>query len=142
MHKLLYNNGKASSMPAGILWGGIVSLLTTVLLSALLAWLIVTEKMDQQQMGYGIMVILSLASFLGAKAAFSKIQRRQLLVCSVTGAAYFVTLLCIAALFFGGQYSGVGETGLMIFTGCMLAFLLKKPAGYTQKHRKVKTRYC
>lgn len=142
MNHLLNNNGKASSVPAGFVWGGVVSLTATVVFSTILAWLIIGEKVQQSQLGYGIMAILPVAAFLGAKTAFAKIQRRRLLVCAGAGVVYFGMLLSATALFFGGQYSGVGETGLMIFCGCLLAFLLKKPAGNKVGTAKIKTRYC
>ena len=81
MNMILRNNGRASSMPAGFAWGGVVSLAMTLLLSTVLAWLIISEKMMQSQIGYAVMVILTVSSFLGAKAAVGKIRRRILLVC-------------------------------------------------------------
>lgn len=142
MNKVLNNNGKASSTAAGLAWGGVTSLISTVVLTAVLAWLIVGEKLQHSRMGYGIMAILTVSAFLGAKTASAKIQRRRLLVCAGAGAVYFGMLLAVTALFFGGQYSGVRETCLMILCGCALAFLLKKPARNGSGASKIKIRYC
>ena len=142
MNKLFTTNGKASSMPAGLVWGGVSGMISTLVLSALLAWMIVEGKLRQNQMGYGIMVILTVSAFLGAKTAFAKVQRRRLMVCTGAGAVYFAMLLSVTALFFGGQFSGVGETALMILCGCGMAFLLKKPAGNGIRAPKIKARYC
>lgn len=112
--------GRASSMPAGIGWGIVTELSVTVALAALLAKLVETERMQESAIGYGVMVILVLASFVGAWVSAAKIKRQRLVVCLLSAVIYFALLLSMTALFFGGQYSGVGETGLLIFCGSML----------------------
>lgn len=142
MKRVFNHSGKASSIPAGLAWGGATSLIMTLVLAAILAWLVIGEKIQQSQMGYGIMAILTASSFLGAKTAFARIQRRRMMVCAGAGCVYLGILLSITALFFGGQYSGVGETAVMILCGCALAFLLKMPSGKGMGTTKIKTRYC
>ena len=141
MNMIFRNNGRASSMPAGFAWGGVVSMAMTLLLSAVLAWLIISEKMMQSQIGFAVMVILTVSSFLGAKAAAGKIRRRLLLVCICSGVVYLSVLLSITALFFGGQYSGVGESAMLIFCGSALAFLVRKPKRNAGNIRKMKAHY-
>ena len=46
-----------------------------------------------------------------------------------SGLVYFVTLLAITALFFGGQYEAVGVTGLLVFGASTAVGLLKTQGG-------------
>ena len=115
--------GKAYSMSGGLVIGTLMSLGVTLLGAAVLAKLIDGEILLENSIGYGIMVILVAASYLGAMMSYSKIKRQQLVVCMAAGLIYFLVLLSITALFFGGQYSAVGVTALLILCGCGLAVL-------------------
>ena len=130
--------GRAASMPVGLTIGGVGSLIVTILCAAILAKLMEGEKLPGNGMGYGVMVMLLLASFLGAMAAFGKIKRQRVLVCLASGGIYFGILLSITALFFGGQYSGVGVTALLILCGSGLAALLGLRENRGGKRRKIK----
>lgn len=135
------SGGKATSMPVGIIWGGLTCMILTLLQSAFVAWLVITQKIDQNQIGYGIMIVLVLSACFGAKVSFWKIKRQRLLVSAVSGLVYFGLLMSVTALFFGGQYSGVGETALMILCGAGLAFLLKRGPQKGHNKRKIKNAY-
>lgn len=116
--------GKASSLPMGLTIGCVVSMGFTLLAAALLAWLINSEKLAWENVGYGIMVGLLLASFTGAAVASAKVKHRRLLVCLLTGGCYILVLLCCTVLFFGGQYAGAGVTALLVLGGSGTAGLL------------------
>lgn len=115
--------GRALSMPAGFAIGAGLSLGTMVALSVLLAKLISTEKLEWEKAGYGILVILLVTSVIGTKATCIMIKRRKLMSCAVAGILYWLGLLLITALFFGGQYSGVGVSGMVILCGSALVCL-------------------
>lgn len=130
--------GKASSMPAGLAMGGLVSLLMTLLMAACLAKLVDTEVLKEENIGYGVMVLLMASSVLGALTAYGKIKRQRLLVCMLSGAVYMGILLSITALFFGGQYEAVGVTTLLVFGSSMVIALLglrEKRGGNRKKRR-------
>ena len=135
------NKGRATTMPVGFAWGGAVSLVITFLSAAVLAWMISSEKIRQSQIGYGVMVILVISAFSGAKTASVKIQRRHLMVSIGAGVIYQLLLLAMTALFFGGQYSGVGESTILIMCGCLLAFLLRRGYQKPANARKMKLHY-
>ena len=120
------SGGKAASMPVGFFLGGVASLVVTIVTSGILAWLVISQKISENQIGYGVMVLLILASFSGAEVSYRKIKRQRLVVSMVAGVIYFGILLSMTAFFFGGQYNAVGESALMVLCGCGLAFLLKK----------------
>ncbi len=133
--------GKAFSMPLGLLTGSCVSMGITLSASALLAKLIDTEVMEWDNVGYGIMIMILLASFLGAFISYRKIRRQRMLVCGASGAVYLGILLSITAVFFGGQYEAVGVTAALVLAGSLTAGLLDMYAEGKGKRRKVKIRH-
>lgn len=132
--------GTASAMPVGLAMGLGISLGATMLGCAVLAWLISQETVPQSGIGYGSVVILLVSSLLGAGVACGRIKRRRMLVCVLSGVCYFASLICITALFFGGQYQGMGVTALVILAGSLCIGLLGlRGDGSRGRHRR-KTR--
>lgn len=109
--------GKAMSLPAGIAIGGGAALVVTLFLAAGLTQLVLSERIDEGSIGYWASGALPACSALGALIAVGVIKRKRMQVCLLTGALYFITLLAINVLFFGGQFSGVGVTVLLILLG-------------------------
>ena len=130
--------GRASSMAAGLTAGALTALIITISGSAILAKVVEREWIEEGSIGYGVMVMLLLASYMAGAVSYGKIKRQRMLVCLSSGGIYFGILLSITALFFGGQYSGVGVTALLIVCGAILAIL----PGFQQKrggkHPKLK----
>lgn len=116
--------GTAVSIPSGLALGALWSVAVTLAGAAATAKLMETETLSWDSAGYAVLVILLLASWLGAMTAAGKIKRRRLLICLASGGIYFLILLASTALFFGGQYSGVGETGLLILCGSVLGVFM------------------
>lgn len=117
------NTGRATSMPTGLACGAVVSLSVTLLASAMIAKLVESGYLEETGIGYGIIVALMTASFLGALTAAGRIKRQRLMVCVISGMIHYMSLLGITGLFFGGQYEAVGVTGLLVMGGSMLAVL-------------------
>lgn len=137
---MIYNHkatGRALSMPAGFAIGLCFSLCATLILSAILAKFVSAEKLEWETIGYGIMMILLITSVIGAKATCMMIKRRKLISCMLAGLFYWLALLITTALFFGGQYSGMGVTGLIILCGSALVCLLELRG---EKGRKANSR--
>lgn len=133
--------GRAMSMPAGIAVGILVSLFITLAGAFLLGWLIDRETMTVNNIGYGSMVILLSASALGAMVAKNRIKHRALVVCLLSGTGYYLALLSITALFFGGQFQGMGVTLALVLAGAGGAGLLSlnKKKSITKGYRKLRT---
>ena len=106
--------GRATSLPVGLAIGAACSLAATLILTAILAKLVEAETLPVEKIGYGIMVLLIVSSFAGAMISFGRIKRQRMLVCIVSGVVYFAMLMSMTALFFGGQYSAVGTTALLV----------------------------
>ena len=116
--------GRAMSVPGGIAAGTGVSLCATMVLSLVVAWLVERGILRQENVGYGVMGVLLLASMWGSAVAKGKVERKKNVVCMATGCCYFLCLLGMTAAVFGGQYSAVGVTGLLILGGSVVVALM------------------
>lgn len=116
--------GRAMSFSAGVLAGTGSAIGILFLMIALTAKLVSGEAIREENMGYGIMAALLLSSFIGSFTACGAVKRRKLAVCASVCAAFTGTLLAITALFFGGQYEGIGVTLLLAAGGSASAALL------------------
>ncbi len=128
--------GRATSMPAGLAVGAAVSAGLTFLLTALLAKLLDMETLAWENIGYGIMIMLLIASFGGAMVSYAKVKRQRMLVCAASGVIYFAILLSITALFFGGQFEAVGVTAALVFGGSITAGLLGHHGGGGRRRKR------
>ena len=134
-------SGKAYSLPAGLAYGTVISLGITLVSAAVIGKLVDMEKMSWENVGYGVMVLLLAASFLGAVAAYGKIKRQRLPVCLLSGLLYYGTLLLITALFFGGQFEAVGVTAALVLAGSGTAGLIGMRESRGGKKRKIRPGY-
>ena len=130
--------GRAVSIPVGLCYGEAVSIVITLLGVALTAKMISTETVAWDQTGYAILAILLVSSWCGAMISSAKIKRRKVLVCAISGAIHYAVLLIITALFFGAQFSGAGETLLVVLSGSMLAVFQSKEREKTFKSQKIR----
>lgn len=133
-------NGRAVSMTQGLMTGLAVSFTITLAATTILAKVIDKEILPWQNIGYAIIPILLLGSFAGAYTACQKIKRQKLGVSMLSGALYWIGLMAITALFYGGKYESVAVTAALIMAGCFSAFLLTAPKTTPAKHRKHKLR--
>jgi len=137
MKRMQKGTGRASSIPGGLAVSCVISLGLTLAGSLLLSGLVLRGTMAMENIGYGVLILLVTASFLGGITAAARIKHRILMVCLLSGGVYFAVLLAITALFFGGQYQGVGVTGLLILGGSGGAGLLLAGKGTgAGKYRK------
>ena len=133
-------SGRASAMPAGLLYGALVSMIITVIGSAVTAKLMDMETVGSGAVGYAVLLMLMLASYLGAAVSCRRIKRQYLAVCLLSGTVYFLILLSITALFFGGQYEAVGVTGILVLGGSLLALLTGTGVNKAGKRRRCRKR--
>ena len=122
--KIKMPTGRSSGVSVGILIGVLVCVGVTLIATVILAWLITAEKMGESAVGYGAMVALLLSAILGSWAASAKIGRLRTQVCLITGGIYYLVLLSITALFFGGQYQGMGVAAILVIAGSGVTALL------------------
>ncbi len=132
-------SGTASSMPLGLAMGVGLSLAITVGCSLLFGKLIQMGTLPENSLGYCAMAILFLSAVGGTVLANAKIKHRQLLVSGLCAGIYYVCLLAMTALFFGGQYQGMGVTALMVLAGAGVPLLLKGQGRGGKRRKRVKT---
>ena len=128
--------GTAVTMPVGIGIGCAISMALTALGAGLTAKLISMEVLRENAIGYGAMIIVLLASIGGAGIAVNKVKKRMLQVVVLVGILYYGMLLAMTALFFGGQYQGMGVTALLILAGCGVVVLIAGKEKKTKSYRK------
>lgn len=133
---------KSNSIPASILIGAALGLLISIMGALFLAWLINTERVGQGAIDNGVLIILLGASATSAVISSTIVKEKRLLICALSGLCYLLMLLAITALFFGGQYSGIAVSGLVILAGsicvCLLGLMPQKRRNTSR--RKMKNR--
>ena len=127
-------------MPLGLMKGVIYAFLIVVTGSALTAKMVDNEVIDPKKIGYAVMVILIMASWTAGIISYHNIKRQKLMVCILSGICFYILLLAMTALFFGAQYSGAGETGLLVFGGSLLPIILQTNRKSRKAVRKRKTK--
>ena len=130
--------GKAMPMAAGLALGAGTSMLISLSVAALWAYLIVSEKMSPDTVGYCAMITLALASAGGSWVAAATIKHRWLPVCLGVGGIYYGLLAGIMILFFGGQFQGMFVTALMVLagSGCVALLGLRSKNKHHKKIQK------
>ena len=118
-------NGRAASVPGGMAMAAAASMILTVVLSVLIAYFMNQGKISWEQAGYWIMAMLFISAFVGGKLAYSAVKRQRLFISFMSGIIYWGLLLCITALFWGGNYGPIWETAGIIGAGCLTSALLK-----------------
>ncbi len=129
--------GTAMTLPAGIGLALLISMLITLAGSALVAIMVLSEKIGEGAVGYAAMAILALSSVAGAWIAVILVKRLRLQVSIIFGGCYYLLLLAMTALLFGGQYQGMGTTAIIILVGSALVAFLPATGTKTGKRKKV-----
>ena len=112
-------------------------MLLTAGLGALLAFFVSREVVRQENLGYGVMVILFLGGAMAFGASYRRIKRRRLLVFVLSAVGLLGSLTALTALVFGGQFEGIFPTAMLIIGGSGTAFLLSSRKEAGGKHRKI-----
>ena len=136
MKKNSRGSGRAMTVPGGLAYSGMQSLGLTILLSGMTALSLHKGFLPIEKSGYVVMMILFFVAVTGGITTAYRIKHQILAVCIASGIVYFLILLSITAIFFGGQYCGVGETGIVIAAGTLTAAVISlKKASWSAKKR-------
>lgn len=130
------NSCKSIIFGAGI--GGLISVFVTLMGTAAVAWLIDGEKLTESSIGLGAAAVLLVATIIGCVVAIAVVGKRKLITAAATGAVYLLSLFALTALFFGGQYVGVGYSLLMIAGAVFASVLISGGSPKRVKHSKQK----
>ena len=136
------SNKKGAGIPVGVLTGVLVDVMIMLLSAFVLAWLITAEKMPLDAAGYAAAIVLFLSAFSGALAASKIVKRLRAQICLMTGGAYYLILLVMTAVFFGGQYRDCGIAAILVSGGCGSAALLGIKEKKTRKGKMKNRAFC
>ena len=130
------------TVPVGIAIGCCTSLAVTLLGALFAAVLLNEDQMKMNSVGYFVMVVTLMSVAAGSVVSAKLVKRLKLPVGLASGAAYFLALLGITALFFEGQYQGVWVTVLLITGGSMSTLLigLREKRTNTKRRKKMVNR--
>ncbi len=131
---------QGSSIPVGIAWGLLASVMVMLLCCAATAALVVSETIREGSMAYGALLTLLLSAGAGAVVAGLRVKGNYLPVCLGTGGVFYVFLLCCTGLFFDGSYTGMLPSALVILGGCGVVALLMARSSMQSGKRKRKYR--
>lgn len=106
--------GTAMPMALGLALGVGIALLVLTISVALIAWMALGEKIPVPAVGYTAMAAHLLSVCVGGFVASAAIKHRKMIVCLIVGGAYYLCLIGCTAMFFGGQYNGLGVTLLIV----------------------------
>lgn len=120
------HSGKAVSVPKGLGLSLAVNIALTAALCMITASLVALNKIEWYRVGYCIMFMLLFVSYIGAKTAISAIKTQFFMIALMSGILYWLFLLSVTALFFGGNYSSIPETAALIAAGSISAALLRR----------------
>ena len=108
------------AMGIGLLTSTVITFVGTMIVAALVA----SQKLTDEQMPYGAAAILLAASMIGSCVTAMDFKEKRFWMCMAGGGLYILTLLCITAFYFDGGYQGVWVTSLMILGSSIAAGML------------------
>lgn len=120
------------STAAGVFFGAAWTLVCAMVIAKLLD----SEVISMDKVGYASMASVLSAVFVGATLAGRRAGHMVVQAAAISGAGYFVCLLLVNALFFGGSYTGLGVTLILVVLATGLSILAAgKGIGITKRRR-------
>ena len=124
-----------------LLWGGLTAVVVTAACCAICALLIGKELMGESAADYCVPMTVMLSSFAGGKLALGRIRERRMVIGALVAMVYILMLLAMTALFFGGQYCGIGVTAAAALGGGAVAAILGNRGEKRSVSRKSKLKH-
>lgn len=115
--------GRSPSVAKAALTGTGVAIALALLCAAVVAKLLDSEVLRMESVGYASMIAHICSVFIGARTAMSRVGNMGQTVAMITGAAYYVCLLLVNALFFGGSFTGLGTTLILVVLSAAASIL-------------------
>ena len=131
--------GTAGSIAKGMTVAATISIMITIIGSAIIASCLNFEKITWDEAGYWIMGMLFLAAFISAKSAHAVIKRQRIAISLMTSLLYWGILLFTTALFFGGNFGPLFETAAIILAGCITSSMVM--TSFSKNNRRKNKRF-
>lgn len=130
-------NGKFNVIIRQSILGSLAGILFLTISAAMLSALILNGSIPERRMKYFVLALIVISVFLGTVIGRKGAEEYRKTVCIITGITIFCFMLLVTAILFGGEYTGVGETGLLILCGCTLPLFV---GPYRTKKKKTGSR--
>ena len=117
-----------------------VSIIMTILLSAIAAWLVSGERLPQSAITRATIPIQLIAAFFGCITAMIIGRKMPAVIASAYAASYFAILICTNILVLDSSFGGVGKGILAILGGAIAAVLIMLFVNRNGKRKKVRIR--
>ena len=129
-------NGRATSVPRGLALGTGLAVAWSALCIMLISLLVSKEIIGFGSIGYGIVFVLITSSYLSAKISYLKIKQKRIQISVIAAGIYFLILMIVNILFYGGEYTAVGVTLACVICGAVVSLLGNTTSkGLHQKRR-------
>jgi len=137
MPKKEYGN-KEKSIPLAVGMGAGISMAAMLIGTLVVALMVTNQTIGEDATGYGVIIVTVLSAIIGSTVSILIARSRVLILSLLTSISFAMILLAMTALFFGGQYSGVPVTILVIIgSGVSVALIagkyLNQPKSYRRK---------
>ncbi len=138
MKSNVHTNGTRIGMVSGTATGVGLILAVCLILSAISAWLTVSETISESMIGPVSTAILFMATIAGALVSCILIRKQYAIVCGAVAGVTILLTVCVNILFWNSEFHAVLEKILAILMGsaggCMLC--LKKTKSKRGKFKK------
>ncbi len=105
---------KGSSMPVIVGVGLIVGWIITIVLTLAMATIISSGNDKEYLIGTSSIIAVILSSVVSAILVSKRTEHNKMIFALISGLVYFISLLCVNALFYDGTFTGVGYYALLI----------------------------
>ena len=130
--------GRAPSLGRSAAAGVILGVIWTMISAVIIAKLVDMEIIPMEKVGYGSMTAILSAVFFGATLAGKKAGHMVIQAAALSGGAYFLCLVLVNALFFGGSYVGMGITFLLVALATASAILMMGQGSGRRRRKRYK----
>ena len=127
--------GKIPVIPAAVGIGLGAAWILTILGAVVMTFALAGETISIDSMGFGIVVILFVSTFAASMVATWYAKGKKMQISLITAGVYFLTLLAMNAIFFGGEYRGVGVYLLVVILSGAVAAFVGMGGGKSRKHK-------
>lgn len=114
-----------ASMPVSLAVGCVLAWLMTIVIAAIVAFLVAGERVSEDFANPAAVIVLLASSFACAMIAGEMMGQKRMIVCVISGGIYYLSLICANMLFFDGSFRGLLGAALTVMGSCVIAGLLQ-----------------
>lgn len=133
---------KGSGMTAGICMGAVISMITTLIGSMVIAKMIDMGLLTVESTQYPILAMAALSAWLGTNISIRKTKNGKWIVCMLCQAVYLVGLMITTILFYDGLFDAQVKTIIAVAVGGIMGAVMKERGRTPRIKRKVKFHTC